>query len=253
MYCDFHTHLHCYLETDEDLKQIDSNKIISVACSMDIESYEKTKILARNSSNIIPTFGIHPAKANIDFDPKQFEIYAKESKIIGEIGLDFFWFKDISEKDQVKVFELFLDHCNMYRKYCVIHTKGAERKVLDILRHYPNAKPIIHWYHGPEKEFMEIVERGYYCTFGCEVKYSKEVQALLKMLPLDLLLSETDNPESEIWLGGSRKDPMLIDSVVKDIANVKGLDFEEVINIILANSQRILKYSGIEIRDNVDM
>lgn len=247
MYCDFHMHLHQYEEADVELKQIDSNKIISVACSMDIESYEKTKIIARNSSYIIPTFGIHPAKANIDFDPMQFETCAKESKIIGEIGLDFFWFKDIPEKDQVRVFEMFLDHCNAYSKYCVIHTKGAERKVLEILNHYPNAKPIIHWYHGPEVAFKEIIHRGYYCTFGCEVRYSKEVQDLLKMLPLDLLLSETDNPGSEIWLGGSRKDPMLIDSVVKDIANVKGIGFEETSNIVLNNSQRILKYSGIEI------
>ena len=247
MFCDFHTHLHQYSETDELLFQIPKHKIISIACSMDIESYAKTKRIAKISSFIVPTFGIHPLNANKSFPESEISSLLNESKIIGEIGLDYCWAKDIGKKQQESIFELILDHCNRESKYCVIHTKGAEKRIIEILANYPNCKPIIHWYHGPGKYFRKIIDNNYLCTFGCEVSHSSYIRKLLAYIPTDLLLAETDNPESEIWLGGQRRDPMLIENVILDIANVKSMELQKMNDIILKNSLKILQESKIAV------
>lgn len=54
------------------------------------------------------------------------------------------------------------------------------------------------------------------------------------------MLAETDNPESDIWLGGNRKDPLLIEDVINEIAKIKGLEFKEMNDIINNNSKAIL-------------
>ena len=239
---DFHTHLHQYDINDSCLSQIENNNILTVACSMDIPSYLKTKEIKDklNSHLVIPTFGIHPSLADIPFDRNEALMYMEESPLIGEIGLDYLWAKDVDKEKQIEVFRFFLDYCNKTGKYCAIHTKDAEKDVIDILKYYPNVKPIIHWYDGPLDIFKEIVERGYYCTFGVEVKYSSHIRKLLKLLPLDKLLIDTDNPESEIWLGGTRKDPLLITDVVKNIAKSLDKDEKEINDIVIQNSLKVL-------------
>lgn len=246
-FCDFHTHLHQYDVNDSCLDQINNNKILTIACSMDMASYEKTVEMKNHlgSNLIIPTFGIHPACAMGDFNKDVAFKYMEESPIIGEIGLDFLWAKNVPKDRQLEVFKFFLEYCNKTGKYCVIHTKGAEKEILEILKYYPNACPIIHWYHGPEKYFKEIIRRGYYCTFGVELFHSKYIRKLFKQMPLDKILAETDNPESEVWLGGSRRDPMLIEDVVKAMANVKGINFSEMNEIVLNNSKKILQEAGL--------
>ena len=246
-FCDFHTHLHQYDFSDSCLNQINNNKILTIACSMDISSYEKTVEMKNQlgSNFIIPTFGIHPACANGDLHKDAAFKYMEESPIIGEIGLDFLWAKNVPKDSQLEVFKFFLDYCNKSCKYCAIHTKAAEGVILDALANYPNARPIIHWYHGPEKYFKEIISRGYYCTFGVELFHSKYIRKLFKQMPLDKILAETDNPESEVWLGGERRDPLLIEDVVKSMAEVRGLSFSEMNEVVLNNSKKILQEAGL--------
>ena len=139
-----------------------------------------------------------------------------------------------------QVFEYILDHCHRNRKYCVIHTKDAEARVLEMLKSFPDAKPIIHWYDGPVDIFKKMLEKGYYTTFGCQVLYSDHIKELLKMTPMEQVLSETDNPDSEKWLGGTDDTPLLIQRVVRDIASVKGISESACCKTIYGNSRKIL-------------
>lgn len=239
-YVDFHTHLHAYPDLGQMVKEIREHQIISVAASMDIASYLATKEMAKDNPWIIPTFGIHPKYSGSVVSLSDLDAYLEDSPIIGEIGLDECWHADVPQAVQEKVFEYILDHCHRKKKYCVIHTKDAETRVLEILENYSSAKPIIHWYDGNADIFKKMLEKGYYTTFGCQVLYSDHIKKLLKMTPLDQILSETDNPDSEKWLGGTDDSPFLIHRVVRDIAEVKALDVDECRQIIYANSMKIL-------------
>ncbi|MCR4735630.1 MAG: TatD family hydrolase [Treponema sp.] len=248
MIIDFHTHLDFY--SDEQIhKDLQNFSGAIVAASVDEKSYLKNCQIAKwarenaKKSLIIPTFGIHPNAADQNAplldDPqtvKRFHDYMDQSPIIGEIGMDFCW-SECKAENQEKVFRFFLEYCNKNHKACVIHTKDAEKEIADILSDYPNAKPIIHWYDGPENIFREFIRRGYPQTFGVESIRSSHIQNLLSLTTPHLLLAETDNPDSEIWLGGTRNDVSLIQKVYQDLAGLLKITQEELEGLIEKNAR----------------
>ncbi|MFA6857063.1 MAG: TatD family hydrolase [Treponema sp.] len=251
MFVDFHTHLHMYAAgpcRDEALRSIICNTIFTVAASVDVPSWNDSLASAglvnvSGKKLIVPTFGIHPSYC-VGLPDNEAELtsylepFLAASPLIGEIGLDFWWEKKIPHYVQERVFRCILDHCNRTGKYCVIHTKGAEQRVADILSDFPCAKPVIHWYDGPPDVYRTFISRGYMQTFGCEVRYSGHVRRLLAMTPPELLLSETDNPTGEQWLGGTESSPALIKRVVCDMADVKQVSCTEMETIIMHNAGR---------------
>ncbi len=251
-FIDFHTHLDSYKNPLELKNQLLNFDGILVAASMDKNSYEKNLKLknslekAKSKAKIIPTFGIHPSNAEKELENiSSYSKILQNSKIIGEIGMDFCWHKDVSLLAQEKVFRFFLEHCDQEKKYCVIHTKDAEEKICRILEDYKNAKPIIHWFDGPEDIFDEFLRRNYMQTFGCQTNRSKYIQKLLAKTPLNLILAETDNPDSEIWLGGKDNSVFLIKRIYKDLAKILGFNLEKMTEIINQNSLKILTQENL--------
>lgn len=255
MLIDFHTHLDFYKE-EELFPQLEKFSGIIVAASVDEKSYlancqisdhiQKTNKLCQ----IIPTFGIHPNQADQNAPllddtttAARFIKYLDQSPLIGEIGMDFCWSKS-SPQNQEKVFRWFLDYCNKTKKACVIHTKDAEEKICNILTDYPHARPVIHWYDGSEKIYREFIRRGYPQTFGVETIRSKHLQNLLKSTPLNLLLAETDNPESEPWLGGSRNDIFLIERVYSELSDILNIPRTNLEQILEENFQKIVEINN---------
>ena len=251
MLIDFHTHLDFY-KSEELEEQLAEFSGTIVAAAVDEKSYlanvaisNHTKTTAR-ACRIIPTFGIHPNRADENAalldDPatiRRFDKYLSDSPVIGEIGMDFCWSK-CTRKNQEKVFRWFLEYCNKKGKACVIHTKDAEQEVCDILLDYPNARPVIHWYDGPEDIYREFIRRNYMQTFGVETIRSPHLQKLLRFTPPELLLLETDNPDSEPWLGGNRNDVGLIERVYNEIAGLLGMSRPTLEKLIEENCNRIL-------------
>ncbi len=249
MFVDFHTHLDCY-KTEELFPQLAKFNGIIVTASMDVHSYKKNLSIrewARSHGGrveVVPTFGVHPAKVkevlSKSSDLRCFDEFCNASPLIGEIGMDLCWYKDATVEQQETVFRYFLQHCNQHEKFCVIHTKDAEKQISEILKDYPKVKPIIHWYDGPEDIYREFISRGYYFTFGCETCRSKHIQDLLKITPREKLLAETDNPESEPWLGGNDNSVNLIERVYADIAMATAVPVNEMQNILNNNAKKIL-------------
>ena len=240
-YIDFHTHLHQYADPDGCLAAMERADIMAVACSVDVPSYLATLALAERSRRIIPTFGIHPSRAT-EYAPRLEGLLPllEAGSLIGEIGLDQRWWRQVPKRDQEAVFSWFLAHCAARDKYCVIHTKGAERRVLEMLDYYKVTKAVIHWYHGPNSVYRRLLDRGYYQTFGCELRYSWTVRRQLRQTPPELILAETDNPTAEKWLGGRLDGPELIGRGVLDIARTLGLRPELARLLIFGNAIRLL-------------
>ena len=251
MLIDFHTHLDFY-KPDELQTQLKDFSGTIVAASVDDESFLKNIAVSHHNQttaracSIIPTFGIHPDRADENAplldDPataSRFTEYLDLSPLIGEIGMDFCW-SICSHENQKKVFRWFMEYCNKTGKACVIHTKDAEKEICDILTDYHKARPVIHWYDGPEDIFREFIRRGYPQTFGVETIRSQHLQNLLRLTPPELLLAETDNPDSEPWLGGSRSDVALIERVYEELSRLLKIPRPQLEKIIETNANRLL-------------
>ena len=244
MIIDFHTHLDWYENKNQLFFELEKFSGIIVASSVDLDSYKANLQIEskcqKSTCKIIPTFGVHPENA---------EKYANQlwllddalsqSKIIGEIGMDFYWSKNVSKIAQEEVFRYILTHCHKNNKFCVIHTKGAEKEISKILLEYPNAKPIIHWYNGPENIYKDFLERGYFQTFGCETCRNPFLQHLLKITPKNLILAETDNPTAEPWLGGWDISINFIEKIYQDLSNILEIPFSALKEQIYENAKGI--------------
>ena len=231
MYIDFHNHIDFYKdeEIDSVINCINLNKIKIIACSMDEESYLKNIEISKKSDYIVPIFGIHPwrVKNNIDID--KFEYYIKNTPQIGEIGLDFHWIED---KDtyphQIKVFEFFLQSAKKYDKYINIHTKGCEELILNLLKKYDiSSQSIIHWYSGDKDTLKKLIDAKCYFTGSVDLGYIKHSKDIIKEIPANKLLAETDGPTALQWVNGTYGMPDEIKNVYKNICEIKNLDIEE--------------------------
>lgn len=261
---DFHTHLDFY--TDQELCSV-SEKIIEYnirifSASVNIDSFERNlKIkdlilkdaLGKGMSSsdaeklVTVTFGVHPSYAQ-KLPVKESEAlnllqpFYEKSSFISEVGLDFFWEKECPKKVQVMHLLIALEFANKNGKVVVLHTKGAEKEIYEILKDFPNVRPVIHWFDGPVEIYKKFLEKGYPQTFGCELKYTETIKEFLRMTPDNLVLPETDNPTGEPWLGGTDSSPFLIKRIYEDIGSIQKWTPEKTSRVLEENLKSIIDY-----------
>ena len=209
---------------------------------MDPASYERNLALAEGCPFVFPSFGIHPRRAQEHADRlAELGPLAARSPMLGELGLDFHWVKDQDTyPHQIRVFEFLVNEAAEQNKIVNLHTKGAERRILDTLRNFGVKKAIVHWYSGPMDVLEEMITEGYLFTVGVEVLYSETIQAIARAVPPRQLLSETDNPGGHRWLAGEVAPPDIISDVVAAVARLKGLPPEKMEALIQANFLRLV-------------
>ncbi len=243
MLIDAHAHIDRYGEDlDAALKEITGHRIFTVATAMDLQSYQELRSIAERCDLVLPTFGIHPKRAPEYANRlKELAPYIDASPAIGEIGLDFHWVKDNSEfPSQMKVLEYFLAAAREQDKFVNLHTKGAEKQILELLERYDVKRAIIHWYSGPPDILRSMVQFGAYFTVGVEVLTSDTIRTIAQQIPDHLLLTETDNPGGLKWLKGVAGMPKDIEEVVAAIADVRGSSPGSIRQTVYENFLRLI-------------
>jgi len=226
MLLDAHVHIDHYGERlDEALAQIAAQRILTVCVAMDIPSYERTLEIVSGSSYLIPTFGIHPAKAH-DYaqNLSALDPYLERTPLIGEAGLDFFWVEDKATYPlQMEVFRYQCQWAQRMSKPMNLHTKGAELEILQTLREFGLRDSLIHWYSGPPELIGEYLAQGCYFSLGVETLISPSIQAIARQIPLERILLESDNPGGYEWLTGQVGMPSILIDVLEKVAAIKGV------------------------------
>jgi TatD DNase family protein len=224
MLIDAHVHLDKYGPAlKQALQEIRTHQVFTIAVAMDVPSYERSLEIGDECDLVLPTFGIHPRRAPEYADRLSgLNPLIEQSPAIGEIGLDFHWVKDSSQYSaQVRVLEYFLAAAREQKKMVNLHTKGAEKKILNLLERYDIQRPIVHWYSGPMDILRALVQFGAYFTVGVEVSYSETIQAIAREIPDHLLLTETDNPGGLKWLKNVVGMPKDVENVIDVTARVR--------------------------------
>jgi TatD DNase family protein len=246
MLIDAHVHLDKYGDLlDEALKQIETERIFTVATAMDVPSYLELQKIAERSDLVLPIFGVHPRRA-AEYAERLPEIsrYIDMSPAIGEIGLDFHWVKDTSTYPaQRRVLEYFIAAAAEQNKFVNLHTKAGEKEILDLLERYDVRRAIIHWYSGPLDILRAVIDFGCYFTIGVEVHFSDYIKEIAKLIPDHLLLTETDNPGALKWLKKNDEVgmPRAIADVVKTIAKLRESTSAKIENTVQCNFARLIQ------------
>lgn len=245
MYIDFHNHIDFYKneELQKVYKDIEKNNIKVISCAMDEESYKNNLRFSKECDSIIPTFGIHPWRVTKEFPNLDiYDDYIKNSKMIGEVGLDFHWVEDKSTfEPQVKVFKHFVKKAKKYDKYLNIHTKGAEELIYNILyKENMLEKSIIHWYSGDSHTLNKFIDANSLFTISVDINYSKKSKEFTELIPVRNILAETDGPTSLEWVNGVYGMPSEIINVYNGICNIKNIDDSELKYYINKNYNDII-------------
>ena len=232
IFVDAHNHLKHYEENlAKALEIINEKEIWTLACAINKKDYLWLKELAENQPFIIPCYGIHPWEINPELEElnNQEEMlhFIKETAVIGEIGLDFYWAKDSRNYPlQVETLTFFFENARKYNKIVNLHTKGAEREILDLLKIYELRTPIIHWYNGPLELVNAFIDLDCYWTISVDITESEKTRELVARLPFDKILTETDGPTALEWVNGHYAYPDYIERIVEEIAKIKEVDSE---------------------------
>ncbi len=167
---------------------------------------------------------------------------SKKLVAIGEIGLDYYWNKenkDLQKQAFIKQIEL----ANELELPIVIHSRDASVDTLDIIRNNKVEKAgIFHCCQLNQELVRQALELGYYISFAGPItfKNSKNAPEIIKMVPMDRILIETDSPYlSPEPNRGKRNDCRNVKYVAQKIADVKGITIEEVAQKTYENAMRI--------------
>ncbi|HXZ30342.1 MAG TPA: TatD family hydrolase [Dehalococcoidia bacterium] len=242
MLIDAHCHLDRYKKNlAYTLEQIKEHRIFTISNSMDLPSYKRNVEIAATSDFVLPVFGIHPWNASEYVGCLEDLDWAiSESPVIGEIGLDYYFVKETSRyDDQREVFEHFLRAASRQKKIVIVHTKGAERETLQLLKKYNTERVIIHWYSGPWHILKAMVENGFCFTIGVEVLFSQHIQDIARYLPAELMLTETDNPGGNASLTGNIGIPLLIKDIIRKLAEIRGNSDQVIMTTVHNNLIRL--------------
>lgn len=161
---------------------------------------------------------------------------------IGEIGLDYYWNKDNKEL-QKKAFIKQIELANEVNLPIVIHSRDASVDTIEVLKEYSvKCKGIFHCCQFNQEMIRQALELGFYISFAGPVtfKNSKNASEIVKMVPLDRILIETDSP----YLApepnrGKRNDSRNVKYIAEKIAEFKEMKLEDVAKITYENAIRI--------------
>lgn len=245
---DAHAHLDQY--DDQTLPTVlatlAAQRIFTIAVSMDADSFARTRAIAAQSPWVVPAFGIHPWRA-ADAWPQRhaWQHLLHTTPILGEVGLDTVWAPPNSLETQRRVFHLFLEAAATSRKLLNLHTKGAEAEIRNALRAFGIAPAIIHWYSGPLDVLDDLIADGHFFTIGVELPHSPHIQTIARRIPLNQLLTETDNPTGLPWLIGELGMPHHLHDVLTHLAHLRGLSVNALRRRIWENWQRLRALYGL--------
>lgn len=191
---DTHIHLDLFKNQDELIKEIEDNKIYTIAVTNLPILF--TKLNNRLSSKYIkPALGLHP-ELLFEYQhhiPQMWKLLDK-TRYIGEVGLDFkkgSHYKDL----QIAFFSELIERCNISgNKILTIHSRGSANEVVSIVGDDFTGKAILHWYSGNKKTLKTAIDNGCYFSINYSMVKSNSGKELIKMIPLDRILLETDAP-----------------------------------------------------------
>ena len=149
----------------------------------------------RAPGRVLVCCGVHPWNAD-RVTPDEMLPFIRRSVALGEIGMDSVW-TDADMAVQQKVFIEQLELAQQLNLPVILHTKGMEREIARILRDYTVPK-MVHWYSC--EEFLDdYLEQGCWFTVGADHETNPAVRAVLRRVPLDRILTETDGLGAVAW------------------------------------------------------
>jgi TatD DNase family protein len=236
---DTHCHIDLYPKPELILNECDKNGFIVLSMTNLPSHFERGFSFFQNRNKVRQALGMHPlyAQHHKKEFPKFLQNLSKTS-YIGEVGLDFSKEGIDTKELQVQTFESILNVIANKKKLLSIHSRRAEKEVLNLLKKYKIRNAIFHWYSGGLNLIDAIAEEGYFFSINPAMVKSMSGRKIISKIPKHLILTETDGPfidENNLPIK-----PGQVQTVISLLSNEWKTSEEEVKKIIWSNFQNIV-------------
>ncbi|MCX6271410.1 MAG: TatD family hydrolase [Bacteroidetes bacterium] len=252
------THAHLYLKEYRD----DQDEMIQRAIEQGVAKMLIPHIDSRTSGDLhvlcdkypdhlFPMMGLHPTSVKENYK-EELELVEKQLAngkycAVGEAGIDLYW--DVTfRKEQEIAFRHQIDLAGQYELPLVIHTRNSLEEVIKVIKSDNRRKKrgVFHCFPGNIEQAEEVVGLGFYLGIGGVVTYKNSLMSkVVAAIDLKHLLLETDAPFlTPVPKRGMRNESAFVYYIAQKIAEIKGVDIEEVARITTLNAMELFLPAG---------
>jgi TatD DNase family protein len=219
-----------------------------------LDEFDGVRAIAEAYDGIWCSVGAHPheAKDHAALTPQQLVALAAHPKVvgIGETGLDFHY--DLSPRDiQERVFRAHIVASREAGLPLIIHAREADREVARILDEERPPPGVMHCFSSDRALAEAAIALGFYISISGIVTFrsAADLRAIVRDLPLDRLLVETDAPYlAPVPYRGKRNEPAFIAATAAAVAELKGIELQHLAEMTSANFFRLFGKASAAVR-----
>ncbi|MBN1793495.1 MAG: TatD family hydrolase [Candidatus Omnitrophica bacterium] len=257
MLVDTHCHLDLEQFADDRAAVIERARASGIGWLLNVavclKSCETTLELSRRHEDVFASLGVHPHYADTVNEDAFVRIKGwlgqKKVKAVGEIGLDFY--RNLSSVvSQMQHLRAFIGLALEFDLPVILHCRNAYKELLAVLDEFHNAglRGVFHCFSGTGEDMACLLERGFSVSFCGNLTYpgNTALRDILKEVPLERLLLETDSPYLAPHLRrGERNEPAFLRETAQAMADIKGITLEDFARCTTQNAAALFRIEGI--------
>ncbi|RXT54147.1 Qat anti-phage system TatD family nuclease QatD [Bradyrhizobium betae] len=240
---DFHCHLDLYPDHAAAVERCERDGVFTLAVTTTPKAWSRNHELAKLTRHVRAALGLHPQLvADRAQEIVLWEELLSHTRYVGEVGLDAGprFYKSFDK--QKEVFNRVLTACAAARnKILTVHSVRAAKVVLDMIEQHmppPRGRVVLHWFTGTAAEARRAVDLGCYFSINAQMLNNEKHRAVVRGVPLDRLLTETDGPFTQT--GGRPSRPSDIPITLDGMADLFGKDRGWIEAAVMSNLKSIL-------------
>lgn len=238
-YIDTHCHLDLYKDSEAIIRKATADKTHIVAVT-NLPSVYKREVNMYKHENVTVSLGLHPQLVK-DYS-QEINLFIEllpDAKFLGEVGLDYQESDEALKQKQKTIFEKILSESARYKdKIISVHSRRSSDDVISMIGTNLPSTIILHWYSGSISTLKKALKHGCFFSINTAMTLSESGQSIIKALPLERILTETDGPFTN--LNKVVSEPSDVRVVIDYIAKLHGKPSDEIAEKLLKNYLKLI-------------
>lgn len=247
---------HCHLdvaEFDGDRAEVVRRALAAgvtdqVIPAIDAPGWEKLEAICVDAEGLHPAYGLHPMflSRHDDADLDRLDAWLRDhhAVAVGECGLDYF-IEGLDRDRQQRFFEGQLRIARDHGLPVIVHARRAVEAVTLAIREAGDVSGVVHSFAGSIEQARQLWDLGFLIGLGGPVTYerAKRLRRLVKEMPLEFLLLETDAPDQpDAGHRGKRNEPARLTNVLAVVAELRDEPAETIATATTQNAKRLFGF-----------
>lgn len=240
-------------EYKDAIARMEAVGVGTICVGTNTETSEKAVAIANESDSVWVIVGHHPIEWGKEFAADAIRNLLENKKVvgIGECGLDYFRSGEQTPEAKEIQKSIFLAQIALAKEYdlpLMLHIRpgvgsmDAYEDALDILEEsvWEGMRGTSHFFAGTKEVADRFLALGFHISFSGVITFAKEYEEIVRHVPLERILSETDAPfAAPVPHRGKTNEPAFVVEVVKKIAEIKDIELSVAQETLFTNAKKL--------------